>query len=434
MAKVGSLGGGLFALYPTLIRIMHHRNACWLICFLLTGIFTECSTRESNQTSTTNGPDTFGRAVAFLQKHQDVIVLTAPDNDSAQVAVVGGYQGRVMTSTANGNAGNSYGWLNSRFIAANRYEPHMNAYGGEDRIWLSPEGGQFSVYFKPGEPFDFAHWQTPALIDTVSYKLVNKQKSQARFSQSATLHNYSGTRFDISIDRQINVLSQSQISQLLGMSTLEGIKVVGYETQNTLRNLGADWQRDKGALGIWILGMFNPSPQTTIIAPFTRQRLAAVQLTDNYFGKIPADRIRVQDSVVLLRADGKFRSKIGIAPLSARPVAGSYEFDRGILTLVQFDLDPTGDYLTASWKNHQQPYKGDALNAYNDGPLADGSLMGPFYELESNSAVRPLKRGEALVHHHRTFHLEGSRDALQRVARTVLGVDLGKISRWPDTH
>lgn len=393
-----------------------------------------CSKQESGRTTTAAvGQETFGDAVSFLRQHKAVIVLTAPDNDSAQVAVVGGYQGRVMTSTANGGAGSSYGWLNRSFIATNRYEPHMNAYGGEDRIWLSPEGGQFSVYFKPGAPFDFSHWQTPALIDTVSYTLVSHEKSSARFTQTATLYNHSGTRFDIGIDRSVSVLSRRQITRLLGVETLEDLKVVGYETQNTLRNAGADWQRDKGVLGIWILGMFNPSPQTTIIAPFTKQRSATVQLTDNYFGKIPAERLRVRDSVVLLRADGTFRSKIGITPASARPTAGSYDPGKGVLTLVQFDLHPAGDYLKSAWKLHEQPYKGDALNAYNDGPLADGGQMGPFYELESNSAVRPLKRGETLVHHHRTFHLEGNQEALQRVAKTALGVDLRQLPAWPDS-
>ena len=28
--------------------------------------------------------------------------------------------------------------------------PHMNAYGGEDRIWLGPEGGMFSLFFCAG--------------------------------------------------------------------------------------------------------------------------------------------------------------------------------------------------------------------------------------------------------------------------------------------
>ena len=406
----------------------------WSVCLLLTNFLFSCPHPESAQTTATaTGQETFGDAVSFLSKYKKVIVLTAPDNDSAQVAVIGAYQGRVMTSTANGEAGNSYGWLNRKFITAGRYEAHMNAFGGEDRIWLSPEGGQFSVYFKPGAPFDFAHWQTPALIDTVSFKLVSQKKSQAIFTQTATLYNHSGTRFDIGIDRKISVLPLQQISRLMGVNTLDGLNVVGYETENTLRNEGADWQKDRGVLGIWILGMFNPSPQTTIIAPFTKRRSATVQLTDNYFGKIPADRLRVQDSVVLLRADGKFRSKIGITPASARPMAASYEPSKGVLTLVQFDLDPAGDYLKSAWEMHKQPYKGDALNAYNDGPLAGGGQLGPFYELESNSAVRPLKRGETLVHHHRTFHFEGNRDALQRVAQAVLGVDLRQLTDWPDT-
>ena len=410
----------------------HFRRSVWLVSI---GFLFGCAGQESGRTTTVaTGQDTFGNALSFLRKHKEVIVLTAPDNDSARVAVVGAYQGRVMTSTSNGGAGASYGWLNRKFIAANRYAPHMNAFGGEDRIWLSPEGGQFSVYFKPGEPFDFAHWQTPALIDTVSFTLVSQDKSQATFTQTATLYNHSGTRFDIGINRTVRVLSRRQISRSLGVNTLDGLNVVGYETENTLRNTGGDWQKDRGVLGIWILGMFNPSPQTTIISPFTKQRSATVQLTDNYFGKIPANRLQVRDSVVLLRADGKFRSKIGIAPASARPVAGSYEPTKGVLTLVQFDLNPAGDYLKSAWEMHKQPYKGDALNAYNDGPLADGGQMGPFYELESNSAVRPLKRGESLVHHHRTVHIEGSKDALQRVARTVLGVDLSQLVDWPDTN
>ncbi|QJW91016.1 hypothetical protein HNV11_17360 [Spirosoma taeanense] len=417
------------------MSLNHYRCFLSAIVCAFIGLLAGCANHESGQTAASaTGRKTFGDALSFLSKHKEVIVLTAPDNDSAQVVVVGAYQGRVMTSTANGAGGTSYGWVNDKLIAASRYEPHMNAFGGEDRIWLSPEGGQFSIYFKPGAPFDFDHWQTPAIIDTVSYKLVSKNKSEARFSQTATLYNHSGTRFDIGIDRQVRVLSQTQISRLLGVNSLEGLKVVGYETENTVRNRGDDWQRDKGVLGIWILGMFIPAPQTTIIAPFTKQRTAALQLTDNYFGKIPSERLRVQDSVVLLRADGKFRSKIGIAPASARPVAGSYDPDKGILTLVQFDLDPAGDYLKSSWEMHKQPYRGDALNAYNDGPLADGSQMGPFYELESNSAVRPLKRGEALVHHHRTFHIEGDRNALHRLTRTVLGVDLNQLPTWPDAN
>ena len=42
----------------------------------------------------------------------------------------------------------------------------------------------------------------------------------------------------------------------------------------------------------------------------------------------------------------------------------------------------------------KEPYKGDVINSYNDGPLADGTQMGPFYEVESSSPALALKKGE----------------------------------------
>ena len=58
-----------------------------------------------------------------------------------------------MTSTARGLKGRSYGWINHDLIASKEIQKQMNAYGGEDRFWLGPEGGQFSLFFKKGDPF-----------------------------------------------------------------------------------------------------------------------------------------------------------------------------------------------------------------------------------------------------------------------------------------
>ena len=41
---------------------------------------------------------------------------------------------------------------------------------GEDRFWLGPEGGQFALFFKKGDPFDLDHWQTPAMMDTEPFE------------------------------------------------------------------------------------------------------------------------------------------------------------------------------------------------------------------------------------------------------------------------
>jgi hypothetical protein len=210
---------------------------------------------------------------------------------------------------------------------------------------------------------------------------------------------------------------------------LEGCKSVAYRSINSIVNKDAEWKPETGMLGIWLLGMFRPSDKTVIIAPFSTKYSEKPLITDDYFGKIPADRLVVKDSTLFLKADGKFRSKIGIAPRSARNVAGSYDAEKGILTIIKYDLEPEGKYMKSTWEIHKDPYNGDALNAYNDGKLADGTQMGPFYELESNSSVKPLKEGESITHSQNTYHFEGDEATLNAISKKVLGVDLDQAGK-----
>src|SRR6185436_18912702 len=77
---------------------------------------------------------TFGYDLDFLQQyHKDLIVL---GEDNSQVIIVPAYQGRVMTSTADGEKGASFGWINHDLIASKKPSEHMNAVGGEERFWL----------------------------------------------------------------------------------------------------------------------------------------------------------------------------------------------------------------------------------------------------------------------------------------------------------
>ena len=61
----------------------------------------------------------FGEDIAFLKQHTDVIVLTNKES-GAKVAVVPAWQGRVMTSSADGDSGLSFGWINREFVASCR--------------------------------------------------------------------------------------------------------------------------------------------------------------------------------------------------------------------------------------------------------------------------------------------------------------------------
>ena len=153
--------------------------------------------------------DTYGADRDFLRLHTDCIELVSADG-KARVAVVGQYQGRVMTSSARGEPGDSFGFIRYAAIASKETVPHMNVYGGEDRFWLGPEGGQFALFFQPRDPFDLAHWQTPALIDTEPFALIDHTASRARFVKSATLHNWSGTEFSLRIDRTVRLLDATE--------------------------------------------------------------------------------------------------------------------------------------------------------------------------------------------------------------------------------
>jgi hypothetical protein len=342
-----------------------------------------------------------------------------------QIILLPAYQGRVMTSSAKGNSGSSFGWLNHDLIASGKYSPHIMAYGGEERFWIGPEGGQFSVFFKKGSKFDLASWQTPAAIDTVAYDLVEKQANKAVFAKDFEVENYSGTKFNVSVKRAISLLNQAQAEAQLKVS-LKDIEWVGYETVNDLKNTGtADWDKSKGVLSIWLLGMMNASPNNTVIIPFKNGK--ADQINDAYFGKIAADRLAKKDSVLFFKADANSRGKIGIPPQALKPIAGSYDAQNKVLTILQFDYKGETEYVNSMWEIQKFPYKGDVLNAYNDGKNDTGTQLGQFYELESSSPAIALKRNETLRHTQRTYHFEGTESQLDALCSQLLGVHLAEI-------
>jgi hypothetical protein len=374
---------------------------------------------------------TFDEDVAFLRRQAEVVLL-GDAASGAGVAVVPAWQGRVMSSTAGGPAASSYGWSNDALIESHTVPPHINALGGEDRLWLGPEGGQFSIFFRQGDPFDLEHWQTPALFDSEPWSVCERDQRHVALRHGGRLVNYSGTALDVRIDRTIRLLDPVALASLLGGPAPSGARLVAYASENTLTNTGRTaWTKAGGLLSLWVLGMFKPSPQTTIVVPYRTGAEATLGpvVNDAYFGKVPADRLAARDGRLYFSGDGRYRSKIGLSPRRARAVLGSYDAARQVLTIVGFDL-PAGaaDYVNSMWQIQEQPFRGDAVNSYNDGPPAPGAKpLGPFYELETSSPAAALAPGASLTHVHRTVHLEGDAQALDTVARRVLGVSLEQI-------
>lgn len=374
---------------------------------------------------------TFGQDLDFLRQHVETLVLS--NNEGAQLAVVPAYQGRTMTSTSCGGEGKSYGYINYDAITSDDIDPQINLYGGEDRMWISPEGGQYSVFFDPGAPMDFAKWRTPAVLDTEPFDLVQQDEQTVIFTKQASLKNWSNFEFKVQMDRKVILLDRNAASENLGMP-LDGLSLSAHESHNTLTNRGnAAWQADTGLIGIWMLCMNKPSPNATLLVPFKQGSVEELgpHVNADYFGKLDSSRLVVDEGVGLIffLGDGNLRSKLGLTFQRVQPWLGSWDKERGVLSVVQFNLPdaaPNG-YNNNLWELQDEPYAGDVINAYNDGPNESGGQLGGFFELETISPALALAPNEAFTHIHRTIRMEGDRDSLSAVAQKTFGVSLDEI-------
>jgi hypothetical protein len=403
-----------------------------MLVFLMVCILSCHPNKQTGNAMKTNDtlPGSFCYDLAFLNKFQETVLLSDSEG-VAQVLIIPGWQARVMTSTANGSDGFSYGWINYKLIESGKKTAHINAYGGEERLWLGPEGGQFSIYFTKGVKQEFSNWNVPGELDTIGFELVAKSKTKASFAKNFSLVNYSGTQLDIGIERNVDLLGRTAIENTLGLSLPDSLRSVAYQSENILVNRGTKtWTRESGMLSVWMLSMLNPSPGVTIFIPYKPgdEKQKGRIVNDDYFGKVPADRLLIDNGMIYFKADGKFRGKIGLPPQRATGFSGSYDAEHKALTILCCDL-PEGrtDYVNSKWELQKDPFSGDAINAYNDGPVADGTQMGPFYELESSSPAANLKPGEKLMHRQRIYHFEGSEEQLSRITEKIFGISLTEV-------
>lgn len=394
-----------------------------------------CLTRSSSEIKSMNqmkkpGENTYMEDKSFLKNYCDIIELYS---ENARVLLSKKFQGRVFTSSATGDQGLSFGWINYNHFKSGIISSQFNPFGGEERLWLGPEGGPFSIYFEKGKNQVFENWKVPAEIDTCSFELVSQTDQMVSFRKNFQLKNYSGTLMDVSVERKVKLLNSSETESALNCPVDNSLACVAYESENVLINKGPkSWDSTNGVLSLWMLSMFNPSPVGVVFIPFKEgdEKELGKIVTDDYFGKVPSERLVIKKGTIFFNIDGKFRSKIGISPKRALPFCGSYDSNKQVLTILWLSLpDKPSDYVNSIWGPQEDPLAGDAVNSYNDGPVEDGSIMGPFYEIESSSPAAFLAPGERITHTQRIFHITGNEDKLNEITRKIFNLSIDEIKQ-----
>ena len=177
---------------------------------------------------------TFQNDVDYISKYATVHVLADGD---ARVAASPQLMGRIMTATFAGKRAPSLGYINRENIAKGDTDPVFNNHGGADRLWFGPEGGQFSIFFKKGQKQELANWTVPKGMDAGGMTVTSKSETSVSMQRDIKLINASETGINLLAQRTVRLVKPETAEKDLGVS-LDGTKLVGYESVNKITNSG----------------------------------------------------------------------------------------------------------------------------------------------------------------------------------------------------
>ena len=213
----------------------------------------------------------FGQDLSFFSKY-GVNAILLGEGDSL-IAVSPQLQGRVLTSTYGGAESPSLGWMNKRLITDTNADRQVSDLGGEDRLWLGPQGGDFSIFFPNGSIMNQENWRIPEAISSEPWTLVGRNKNQAKLEKVADIENITGTKFKVRLEREISVLTRQNVGEILGIEIPDSLEIVAFQSFNKITNLGSEkWNDKTGMLNLSVQSCFNAN-KTEIGRASCRERV-----------------------------------------------------------------------------------------------------------------------------------------------------------------
>ncbi|WP_298537518.1 DUF6786 family protein [uncultured Algibacter sp.] len=354
-----------------------------------------------------------------------IIELVSSDG-KGRIAIAPEIQGKIIGSSYHGLKGKNNGWINK--FAFNNGSINFEAIGGEDRIWLGPLGGQHSFYFQQLKPLRETNWMVPPQLSSDAFTLKSSSSRSVVLEKGMELTNFIGTCFRLNIERRIKILERHTIENNLNISLDKNLNYVAYESAHTLTNTGLKkWKKETGLIALWSAGMFEGSDESVVIIPL--EKPASLEDIYKYMGPLDSERLSIKKQVVLFKADGKYRSKIGIPNTLAPTIYGCYSKNKKQLTIVQYRKTNDSLFFNSNVSIQKEPYQGEVIPIYNNGTM-DYSKTNKtsFFELESTSPFKELAPNENLEHFHRVYHFSGTASALEDIALKLLKISLRDCS------
>ena len=102
--------------------------------------------------------------------------------------------------------------------------PHFNNLGAEERLWLCPEGGPFSLWFKPGAKQVLKNWFTPPALNEGAWKVVSRPNEPlVRMAVHMKFQNTRPRRSSLDVSRDVRLLGADDFRDLFGAAAAAAI-------------------------------------------------------------------------------------------------------------------------------------------------------------------------------------------------------------------
>ncbi|MCE5251705.1 hypothetical protein LLG96_15970 [bacterium] len=354
-------------------------------------------------------PANSNQALLNALKGRSQPVVLGSEN-GPQIIITPELSARVLGAAIKGAADENLMWVNTAVLDGSIWEKKpLNWNAGGLRSWLAPE----DLFFVDANQ-DPGTWFVPSALDPVTFRVIEQSAQNASFEADMDIPANTGQVYKITFRRSIELLTTPPAE---AGALPAGVEFLGIRKTHSITN------RSDEVIGeqlpfvcLWSLLQLNPSG--TMLIPL-REGADPKTAYREYFNPL-GDRLVVQNNIISVKIDGKYRSKIGVRPEAAGKGEAFLRDNRdgtGILYAKVFSVDPSGKYVDKPW-GKPSAY-GDAVEMYND----DGK-SGGFCEVECHSPAKKLVKGDTQTYSLDLLIFRGPIGELKNIGSKLYDVDL----------